>query len=741
MLIGTQNAATIAAFENNNFGNYLDPAKVPNTNWPSLVTQTGMIQNYNASVSGGNKNTTYYMSAHYKDQGGYLRNNSLKNYDVLLNVDQKVNDRLRVNLSINPSRSDDRRVSISNAVAAPYTYAALMPSVVSPYDSTGALNDAAGNVPFNGYSAFPGTPLSNALGSSFNSVTSELNTHARVNYQIIPQHLTVYSEFSVQHLQLTENQKLSTKTTDGYPTGYGYVSNDEYLNYSWNNIATYDNSWGKNKLKVQGGVTLERNVENYSFVDGNTYPNDQFTTLNSAANITSGQGMITSYAFQNNLLRVNYSYNDKYLLNLTGSYNGSSRFGSNNRYGFFPAGSVGWIVTDESFMHNIKAINFLKLRASYGLTGNGNINNFQALGLVGSGADYNGIPGIHPTQLANPDLQWEKTAQLDLGLDFHIIGNHLRGTFDYFNKQTKHLLLSVPVPATNGFTSFLKNTGKLENSGLELGLDGDVLTGNNFRWSLNANISTLVNKVKQLPGSDIVNGENLIRVGQPLGVFYVRQYAGVNPNNGDALYYVNATPTPAQISSGAAFKLSKFGDKYVTADYNTAKRVLSGSPFPKFFGGFGTTVFYKGLQLDVNFQYQYGNKIYWDDGAFLETNMGSIFNNDTSQLNYWTPSNKNATVPEPRLFTNNGSSASTRYLLDGSYLRLKSVIVSYNLPKSITGDYNIRIYSQGYNLLTFTKFKGLDPEITPNQGNTQQGNVFFQPPQQRTITFGIDIGF
>jgi len=734
--------SNIQAYENAIFGDYLDPTKVPNTDWAKLVTQTGFTQNYKASVSGGDKNTRYYMSAHYQDQGGYIRKNELKNYDALLNVNQQVNDRLQVNLSINPSMSDDRRVPISNAVAAPYTFAALEPPVISAYDKQGELNDATISIPYNGYAAFPGTPLTNRIGTSFHSVTTQINSHATANYQIIPQHLAFNTQFSVQHLQLRENQKRSSKTTDGYPNGYGYAQNDEFLNYSWNNIATYTNNWGDHNLKVEGGVTLERNVEHFFDVEGNTFPNDKFRTLNSAANITGGSGMITSYAFQNNVLRINYAYKDRYLINLTGSYNGSSRFGSNNRYGFFPAASVGWIMTEESFMKDLHWLNFLKVRGSYGITGNGNISNFQALGLVGSGADYNGIPGLHPTQLANNDLKWEKTAQLDIGLDFHLFDSRIRGTFDYYNKQTKDLLLSVPVPATNGFRSYIKNIGKLENHGLEFSLEGDLITGRDFRLSLNGNIATLVNKVQKLPeGNDIVNGANLIREGEALGVFYLRQYAGVNPDNGDALYFLNDTPTSDQLQNKDVFKISKFGDRYVTANYNAAQRVLSGSPFPKFYGGFGTSIFYKGVQLDVNFQYQYGNKIYWDDGAFLETNMGSLFNQDRTQLNYWTPNNKNAPVPEPRALSNNGRSSSTRYLQDGTYMRLKSVIISYTLPKRLTGSYKLRLYSQGYNLLTFTGFKGLDPEITPNQGNANQGNVFFQPPQQRTITFGVDLGF
>ena len=723
-LAGSQDVATIKAYENAFFGDYLDPNKVPNTDWTKLVTQTGFTQNYKASVSGGNSSTRYYMSGHFQDQQGYIRKNQLKNYDALLNVDQTVTDRLEVNLSLNPSYADDRRVPISNAVAAPYTYAALMPPVVSAYDSTGALNDAATAIPFNGYSAFPGTPLSNRIGTSFHSVSTQINSHAVATFQAIPQHLSVKTEFSVQHLQLREEQKRSSKTTDGFPNGYGYAQNDEFLNYSWNNIATYSNDWGNHSLQVQGGVTFERNVEHFFDVEGNTFPNDQFRTLNSAANITGGSGYITSYAFQNNILRVDYSFKDRYLVSLTGSYNGSSRFGANNRYGFFPAGSVGWILSDEPFMSGLTWINFAKIRASYGITGNANISNFQALGLVGSGADYNGIPGLHPTQLANNDLKWEKTAQLDIGLDFHLFSSRLRGTLDYYNKQTHDLLLSVPVPSTNGFRSFIKNIGQLENKGFEASLDGDVITGTDFRWSLNANIARNINKVTKLPGGqDIVNGQNLIRVGQPIGVFYLVRYAGVDATNGDALY------------------LDDKGNKVNQSKYSSAYRKIVGSPFPKFYGGFGTSVFYKGLQLDVNFQYQYGNKIYWDDGAFLETNMGSLFNQDRTQLDYWTPNNKNATVPEPRALTNNGRSSSTRYLQDGSYLRLKTVVLSYNLPSSLTGGYKVRVYSQGYNLLTFTKFKGLDPEITPNQGNTGQGNVFFQPPQQRTITFGIDLGF
>src|SRR5699024_8476531 len=408
-----------------------------------------------------------------------------------------------------------------------------------------------------------------------------------------------------------------------------------------------------------------------------------------------------------NLARISYDFKDRYLLTLTGSYQGSSRFPNDERYGFFPSVAAVWIISDENFV-NFDALSFLKLRASYGVTGNAGIDNFQYQALLGCGADYDGSPGLYLSQLAHPNLTWEKNQQLDVGLEYGFIENRISGSIGYYNKKSTDLLLALPVSNTNGFTSFIQNTGEMVNSGFELDIVADILV-EEFAWSVNANISTLRNEVKELPAGTITSGENIVREGEAIGSFYLREYAGVDPENGDALYIGD--------------------DGETTNDYNAAAKMIMGNPHPDFFGGFGTSAAYKGFDASVNFQYSYGNDVYWQDGEFLATILASIWNQQRSQLDYWTPENTSASVPEPRK-SPNGNNPSSRYLQDASYLRLKSAEIGYRIPKSVLGGYDLRLFAQGTNLVTFTGYDGLDPEVTPSaEANVSQGNVFFMLPQ------------
>ena len=737
--------ASAAFIESTGFGPFFNEnvQEVASTDWADLVTRTGTIQNYNASVSGGSSETQFYFSANYSDEEGYARPNQLEQFNVLAKIDHTFNENLDIGISISPTRSENSRVAISNAVAAPYTYAALEAPVIPQFYPNGEINDGMDSqrAPGNSFGAFSGTPFGNAVGIELLQTLTQVNTSAYADYSFTPT-LALKTDFSVQYLQSEEEQRNANFATDGFPVGVADANNEQYLNYNWNNTLTYTNDWDDHSLTAVAGITFQRETVTSIALAGDTFLSNDLTNLASAANITFGSGTGSSFAFQNNLGRINYSFKDRYLLTLTASYNGSSRFGETEQYGFFPAGSVGWIISDEEFAE-ADFLSFLKLRAGYGIIGNASIGNFANLALLSAGADYNSQPGIVLGQLSNPGLKWEETAQLDVGLDYGFLDNRVRGSLSYYNKQTSDLLLARPISATNGFTGFTENIGEIENTGLEFDIAADILTGD-FSWSLNANVSTINNEVKSLPeGQDIIFGESLIREGEALGSFFVREYAGVNPENGDALYFFNGDTDVAETADGV-FQIDKFGDRFVTDNFSTAQRIIGGDPFPDIFGGFGTNVAYKGLSLNVNFNYSLGNEIYWADGSFLRTNLSSIFNQDVSQLDYWTPENTDASVPEPRFFTNNGSTSTGngRYLEDGSYLRLKSATVGYTLPREWVNGNEVRVYAQGTNLLTFTDFQGLDPEVTPASGaNATQGNVFFQPPQQRTIQFGVNLGF
>ena len=698
------------------FGFGLPTDDIQNTDWLEEVTQTGYMQETSASVSGGTENTRYYLSGNYRFEEGYIQNNELNRYSARLRIDHDLSDEVQVGLTLNPSRSDNFRVYTENAVAAPYTFGALHYPNVPVRGPEGELNLSIDPNPF---TAFFGQPVGNLEGDDVQSNITQMLGTSYVNWNVT-ENFAFNSEFSFDLFQISERIRNADFTTNGSPTGSGFASNSQYRNFNWTNTAEYQNTFGDHDLNVLGGITLQEN-SNVSFsASGQNYANDQLMNLNSAADITGASGSGTSFSFVGYLSRINYTLQDRYIFSLTGRVDGSSRFSDENQYGFFPAFSAGWIVSDEDF-YTSNTLDFLKLRASIGQTGNAEIGDFPTLFLAGYGNDYNNVPGGRITQLENPDLQWEKTTQLDGAVEFGVFDSRLRGTVGYYIKDTDDLLLNVPISRVNGFTSFTENIGAIRNQGLEFDLEADIFQGN-FNWTTSLNISTIDNEVLRLDREgDQIFGSNMLRVGEPLGQFYVHEYAGVNPDNGNAQWIDE--------------------DGEVTDNFSEAPRKAMGSPFPDFFGGISNTFGYGGFDATIFFQYSYGNDLYRSDGTFTDTNLNSLFNQSTRQNDYWTPENTDAANPQPRLFQTNGAQANnSRYLEDASYLRLKQLTVGYTLPASITGNNNIRLYAQGQNILTVTssEFNGQDPEASSG-GNIQATDIFFQPPQPRQVMFGIDI--
>ena len=719
-----------------------DPADVASTDWMELVQRQGSIQQINASVSGGNDQTQYRVSTGFNDRKGYVKGNRLQRYSARIKVDHKISDDVQVGLNIAPTYSRNFKRSERNQVDAPITFAALYYPNVEARNDNGEPN--LGIAP-NAIQAFNGTPLSNLEGTEIEEDLQQTVISSNLSWSILPE-LQFNTDISVDLFQLRTFEKRSDITTDGFGVGTGFNLNEDYVNYNWNATLEYAGDYGEHSFSALVGTSLQRS-ENLTFdVSGNTFASNDLKTLNSAASITGGGGSISSYAFLGYLSRITYSFQDKYLVTLNGRVDGSSRFGEDNRYGFFPAASVGWVLSDEEFLSGSDVLDFLKLRASYGVTGNSSgIGNYPALALAGSGANYASIPGLSVSQLPNPDLKWEKTNQLDIGLDYGFFGSRIRGSLGVYEKNTSDLLLGRPISATNGFTTFTQNEGEMRNRGLEFDVTADIFTGD-FQWTSSFNISFVQNEVQSLiGGDDIVSGEQLVREGEPLGAFYLREYAGANPDNGLGTWYMNTDPTQAQINSGVAFKNeSRFGDRYVTTSYGAAERIIAGEPHPDFYGGFRNNFRYKGFDLSVFLQYTYGNDIYRADGEFLDSNLASLFNQTTRQLDYWKEPGDITDVPKPIWLSSNGAQTSTRYLEDGSYMRVKDVTLGYSLPASLTQDYTVRLFVKGTNLYTITsdEYGGMDPEVTSAPStNINQGNVFFAPAQARTFQAGIDFKF
>jgi outer membrane receptor protein involved in Fe transport len=386
-------------------------------------------------------------------------------------------------------------------------------------------------------------------------------------------------------------------------------------------------------------------------------------------------------------------------------------------------------------MKRYPTISNLKVRASYGRTGNAEIGNYAALGLFQGDAGYNGVAGQRLFQLANPNLSWEKTDQLDLGLDWGLFNNRLSGTFDYYKKNTKDLLLIVNIPETLGLASQLQNLGKMYNQGFEISISSDNLVGK-FKWTTNFNAAYNKNRVTYVQGQILDDGADLNRVveGQPIGVFYGAEYAGVDPANGDALYYTNTKNANGTL------------DRTKTNDYGSAAAVPLGDPNPHWTGGLTNNFSYKGFDLSIHIYASFGNKIYNGGGQYMSSSASNGLDNQTiDQLKYWDKPGDITDIPEPRLFYANGTDPSSRYLSSGSYVRLKTATLSYTFPKQMLAKIKIdrlKIFVTGVNLFKITKYKGWDPEVNTDflASNINLGNDFYSSPQPRTITFGVNVG-
>ncbi|MEO8795374.1 MAG: TonB-dependent receptor, partial [Daejeonella sp.] len=706
-----------------------------NTDWESLAFQDNpKIQQYDLNFTGGNDKTTFFISGQYLNQDGIIVANGYKRYSGRINLTHQANSFIDLGLNLNVSNSVNNRVSNDNAFSTPIQIVALSPitPLIDPRTNllSGSLPGQATNYPvyYNPLlsvdNAFYKTKVYRNIGKIFANVK-------------LAEGLKFTSDFSVDNLNQNEENYYGTLTfrNTGVRNGSGYNAADFVVNLNTNNFLSYNKSFGeRHNLDVVLGTSYQKQTLQQNSATGEEFPSDSYKKIASAASFTSAYSGETSFSFLSYFVRGNYKFDNKYLVSFSARYDGSSRFGSSNRYGFFPAGSLGWVLSEENFIKNIDAISFLKLRVSYGLTGNSEIGNFASRGLYSGNGSYAGLAGQIPSQIKNPDLSWEETAQLDLGLDFGIIKNRVNGSFDYYDKKTNGLLLNVPVPETTGFATYTKNVGKLTNKGVEVSLNSENFTGV-FGWSSSISFAHNSNKITDLGGQQLgTNSINYGIEGQPIGVFYLPEYAGVDPANGDALYYLNTKKTDGTLDRGT------------TNNVNSAERIFAGNPNPKYIYGFNNNFSFKGIDLTVFFQGVSGNKIFNAGGQYMSASASNGFDNQTTdQMNYWDKPGDITDVPEPRLFYANGTENSSRYLSTGSYLRLKTLTLGYNFPSSLTTKLKLsklRIYATGQNLATITKYKGWDPEVNADyqSSNINQGVDFYSAPQAKVISFGLNIG-
>ena len=534
------------------------------------------------------------------------------------------------------------------------------------------------------------------------------------------------------------------------------VSNNTY---TWinENILTYTNTWGVHSFTGMVGYTQQQstydgfNAGSYGFLNDNL----QMNNLGSGTTYTAPGSEVKKWALNSYLARVNYTVNNKYLLTASIRADGSSRFGSDNRWGYFPSAALAWRASEEPFIKDLNIFSNLKPRVSFGITGNQDgIGTYPAYALLGSNGYVAGgdkVTGYYPSQVANTNLKWETTSQFDAGIDFGFFNNRLTVVIDGYYKKTRDLLLKVKVPGSSGFSSGLKNIGEVENKGFELAINATPIE-DDFTWNTSLNLTYNKNKVLDLgdvsfiypsqPGQDEtgIHLGRIIQVGQPLGTFYGYVYDGLFSTTDDIASSAQPTAKPGDIR----YKDISGPDGVPDGVINDLDRTIIGCAQPKLFGGFNNTFSYKNFDLNVNTIFTIGNDVYNGTRVTMENMQGST-NMFASTMNYWTPDNQNAPLPRP-LRSKAVMRVSNQYVENGSYLRFQNITLGYNVPaeflnftKYVSG---LRVYASLQNFFTITSYSGDNPEVSKyGQDNLGAGYDAFSYPFAKSVLFGLNVKF
>ncbi|EJL63915.1 SusC/RagA family TonB-linked outer membrane protein [Flavobacterium sp. CF136] len=689
-----------------------------NTDWQDLAFQTGLTTDVDFSVSGGDAKTKYFFSGAYNNTTGIIDKNELERVTARSNVSHKVSDNFNIGMNLSFSRSVIDRVQDDNSFTTPLQAVAQSP--LSP----ARLEDGTAN---------PNTLYANYLLAADNSfwktIMRRVTGKVFAEYQIIPS-LKINSDFAYDLLSQTEDYWQGKNAPFMATDGEAYATSVNNETYIWSNYLTYDKTFAeKHNVNVVAGMEFNKYNRRYQSVTSIYFPDDSFQTVDGGAEVNAGAGNETNYTFVSQFGRLNYSYNNKYLFKASIRRDGSSRFGKNERFGVFPAFSAGWIVSEESFLKDNKVLSFLKLKGSWGKLGNAEIGNFASRQLYAANP-YNLKSGLTFNQAGNDNLTWEKSTQVDYGIEFGLF-SRISIEADYYNKTTDGLLFEVPLAISSGAATINQNIGKVRSSGLEFTVNTKNIENDNFKWNTSFNITTNKSEVLSMPnGKDIVTSYTINRVGENISSFYLVEYAGVDPANGDALYVKNTANADGTL------------DKSTTNDYSEAKRTIAGNPFPELMAGLTNTINYKGIDFSFTFQGEWGASIYNAAGQYQSTAADYFDNQTTDQLNRWQNPGDITNVPQARLYGSNGTGASTRYLDKSDFVRLRNLTIGYTLPKTTLKDAGIssvRFYATGVNLLTFTNYTGYDPEARRDDAGI--GEEFYSAPPARTIALGVNINF
>ena len=734
-----------------------------NTDWQDEIFRTGGIQNYQLSISGGNEAVHYYISGVYYDQKGVVLNSAYDRFSITSNIDIKATEKFKIGVNLFAQRNKKDGVRTQEGSGG------LTPGVISSafkfepdqniYRPDGSFTIARLN-----------DPIDNPYAIATQLQDEEINDRFQGNifgeYKLL-EHLSFKTTFGATTNNGRRGRYSPTTLQEGRNVGGGDARMDGnkstlLLN---ENYLTYDQMFNNSHyLTAMAGYSYQSSVyeswggRSQSFItDAISYWDLGSGAVNQSPNSDLVDWRISSYYG-----RLNYSLKEKYLFTFTARYDGSSNFSTNKKWAFFPSGALGWNMKNESFMEDVSWINFWKWRTSYGMTGNQAISPYQTLArfspvyTVIGGSPVN---AARPTTVANENLTWETTAQFNVGADIGFLNDRIALTLDAYRMVTSDLLFQVQLPQYSGYTNQIRNIGEVENKGLEAMISSRNFTGK-FQWKMDVNISANRNKILTLPdGNDIQYGSGpghmvgmgntqIIREGEVVGAYFGWIYDGV--------YQEGDTFIP-----GGGFEQVVGGEKFRDIDgrnsegkltgepdgkINNDDRTIVGNPNPDFIWGWNNDFKWKNFDLNIFIQGSQGNDIL--SYTLMELDLLAGINNATTNaLNRWTPQNTNTDVP--KAMVGRTRRVSTRWIYDGSYIRMKNVSLGYNLPPSVLNALHLsklRIYVSAQNILTFTSYPGYDPEVNYNSGGSTNGNRnlgldYGSYPNAKSYTLGINIGF
>lgn len=754
------------------------------TNWYDVAYQTGVSQNHTISVSGANEATNYFLSVNHSDQNGIIRTNTFKRENARVNLEHKLSRRISIGTNLTYSQSANAgpnsgaigpnsvASSSGNSVNTQYiglqplarmTY--ILPPNVPIYNANGMynINTANGNI---GYG-----PNSSALGvfNAYNLQTIlDLDKNTSSNNTLIG---SVFAEIELlKDLKLktvygldnyvVENKEFRNPYSgDGFATnGAATNSTTTYYRSNWTNTLSYNTTFNEDhNLRVLiGHEEIYRKVDGWGAARTGLadpfYTNYQggFTTITPTANVYAENGLLSYFS------NVGYDYKRKYLFSFNFRRDGLSALAVGNKWGNFGGGSVGWNLSEESFYKSsalAKTLSDVKIRASYGIVGNSSLSDYASLSQFSSGT-YAGVASLYFGQAGNPDLRWETSKKIDIGLNVGLWNNRVTVEADYYKNTIDGLILNAPQPSSKGIpgNSIAANVGSLYNQGIELAINANIISKGKFQWTANFNVATLQNKVTSLgTGGDIYPTslstfgiQNISRVGESVGAIFAVPTAGINPANGNKLY-INRNNQVVQYNAVTkSFSTLDGGTAPVIDNYADGR--VQGPSLPTYYGGFNNNLVYGQFDLGIGIIFSGGNKLYNGTRATLSDQR--YFNNGQFILNRWTTPGQVTEVPKlvwGDSFTGGFSSANATNVEDGSFVKLKNISLGYRVPVQQIGISKFissaRAYVQASNMFTITKYTGSDPEVSINGNSINSGKDQNVPVNASVYTVGLNIGF